>query len=896
MKVFFNTAIRAWLIIQVLIIGFLFPANVFAEDGNFCAVDADVAMVLDVSGSMEQGGSPSKCEWSEIKEYEDGSTWFLNTKYNISEEWCADTRDSFDESVPNFQFFPTTYTPGVSSKIESAKTAGKSFLDNLESQDQSALVVFSDTAQLIKPLSSDHEATKSAIDAVITGGYTNIGDAIAEAVAELGSERGNPQATKTIILLTDGKANRPNGSGDGEDQLDVAYAEQKAREAADLGYKIFTIGLGTNSDINETMLQNIANITGATYHHAPNGDGLSGIYNQISQEMCQYGSISGCKYNDLNNNGEIEDEEETLSGWEINLTGGQNGPRSQLTMDGCYTFAGLQAGEYVVSETNQDGWVQTFPDSSSYNIALSQGENLIENLIDYNFANHFSTQEPQPEDFDNEEDCAEAGFYWYDQACHREPEPGQPIQPQPGDIVINEIMENPKAAASDATGEWFEIYNTTNNSIDLASCVIRDDGSNSHTITSLMPPVPALGYSVLARSANLATNGGITPDYVYSGFSLNNTNDEIILECNSTGIDRVEYDSSFPLTDGASMILNSPSLDNNVGSNWCISTTSYGLGDLGTPGALNDSCGGTVAFTITASAGANGSISPDGVVSVTSGSSQTFDITPNSGYQIADVLVDGVSVGAVASYTFSNVTANHTISASFSAVGGGGGGDDPAIFTITASAGSNGSIAPSGDVSVDKGNGQTFDITPNSGYQIADVLVDGVSVGAVTSYTFSNVTANHTISASFSAVGGGGGGTGGGGGGISSYYTIDASVSEGGSISPSGLILVAYLSDQEFTISPDIAYKIADVIVDGSSVGTVASYNFTDVSSNHTISVVFSVAKIGDINRDGNVDEQDLALMSAAWGQAGPSMSADLNNDQKVDEYDLAILMLHWGE
>lgn len=71
------------------------------------------------------------------------------------------------------------------------------------------------------------------------------------------------------------------------------------------------------------------------------------------------------------------------------------------------------------------------------------------------------------------------------------------------------------------------------------------------------------------------------------------------------------------------------------------------------------------------------------------------------------------------------------------------------IYTITASAGANGSISPSGAVSVNEGANQTFAITPNSGYIIADVLVDGTSVGAKESYTFENVTANHTISATF---------------------------------------------------------------------------------------------------------------------------------------------------
>ena len=71
-------------------------------------------------------------------------------------------------------------------------------------------------------------------------------------------------------------------------------------------------------------------------------------------------------------------------------------------------------------------------------------------------------------------------------------------------------------------------------------------------------------------------------------------------------------------------------------------------------------------------------------------------------------------------------------------------------YTNTATAGEGGSITPNGDVSVKEGASQTFAITANNGYEIADVLVDGSSVGAVESYTFSDVKANHTISASFS--------------------------------------------------------------------------------------------------------------------------------------------------
>jgi hypothetical protein len=70
---------------------------------------------------------------------------------------------------------------------------------------------------------------------------------------------------------------------------------------------------------------------------------------------------------------------------------------------------------------------------------------------------------------------------------------------------------------------------------------------------------------------------------------------------------------------------------------------------------------------------------------------------------------------------------------------------------ITATAGANGSISPSGSVIVSNGTGRIFIINPDPNYRIADVVVDGISKGAVTFYVFSNVTLNHTIEASFAS-------------------------------------------------------------------------------------------------------------------------------------------------
>ena len=156
----------------------------------------------------------------------------------------------------------------------------------------------------------------------------------------------------------------------------------------------------------------------------------------------------------------------------------------------------------------------------------------------------------------------------------------------------------------------------------------------------------------------------------------------------------------------------------------------------------------TTNFTINAGAGPNGSIVPAGSVIVASGNSQTFTITPNTACSITNVVVDGSSVGATNSYSFNNVMANHAINAYFSA-------SSVTNFTINADTGPNGSIVPSGVMIVSLGSNQTFSITPNTGYGITNVVVDGSSVGVTNSYSFNNVTAGHTIIAFFGATGGG---------------------------------------------------------------------------------------------------------------------------------------------
>ena len=143
-------------------------------------------------------------------------------------------------------------------------------------------------------------------------------------------------------------------------------------------------------------------------------------------------------------------------------------------------------------------------------------------------------------------------------------------------------------------------------------------------------------------------------------------------------------------------------------------------------------------YTIAASANppAGGSVSGGG--NYTQGDTVNLVATPSEGYEFINWTENGVQASANTTYSFT-ATANRALVANFRLK----------TYTITATAGAGGSINPAGNVNVTHDSNQSFTITPDTGYDIEDVKVDGVSVGAVSSYTFNNVTANHTISVTF---------------------------------------------------------------------------------------------------------------------------------------------------
>jgi hypothetical protein len=380
-------------------------------------------------------------------------------------------------------------------------------------------------------------------------------------------------------------------------------------------------------------------------------------------------------------------------------------------------------------------------------------------------------------------------------------------------------------------------------------------------------------------------------------------------------------------------------------------------------------------YTITASAGAGGTITPSGAVSVGAGGSQAFTIAPSGGYVIADVLVDGGSVGAVASYTFTNVAASHTIAASFSPVGGpldlvgwwkmDGNVDDssghgyhgaavgapayvagvagqalnlsgtgqyaavpdaPALRIPTnaltvatwvrptvegtqnlVSKSTNGGVggfelclAATSSTWPHKAffrlnqvpSGDTYRINSTTNY--SDYLGSWIHLAATYDGATMKLYVNGVLESSLAAaitinqntlplglgaqVDASNAATRLLTGAMDDTrlydraldateiaalaglplvtYTITASAGTGGSIAPSGAVVVAQGANQSFTITPAVGYHVDDVLVDAVSIGPVTSHTFTNVQSAHTIAASFALDVVaGDLVGHWRMDE-----------------------------------------
>ncbi|MFA6711025.1 MAG: hypothetical protein WCR83_06875, partial [Candidatus Methanomethylophilaceae archaeon] len=280
-----------------------------------------------------------------------------------------------------------------------------------------------------------------------------------------------------------------------------------------------------------------------------------------------------------------------------------------------------------------------------------------------------------------------------------------------------------------------------------------------------------------------------------------------------------------------------------------------------------------IVFSVTASAGSNGTISPVGTTKVDAGGSYTFYVSPETNYVILDVTINGASVGAVTSYTLVDIRENTSVIAIF----------DLISFKIYASSNAGGYILPSGLVPVYLGSSTTYTITTADGYETVDVLVDGRSVGAVSSYTFTDVQTEHTIYASFRSNT------------SSDESTVTVNVNNSGEPDSSVVVngipitdgsIVVSKGDSTISITPDEYYYIAALSVNGTEIELTddmreAGYDLTfDVESDSVVDI--QVKKI--------YDQRTLVD-----GETGISVSGEIRYNSQIIVEKITVDPSSWG-
>ena len=170
---------------------------------------------------------------------------------------------------------------GPGSRMENAKAAALTFLDNLGSNDRVGLVTFDTTGSLLQGLTFDHSLVAAFLQpgqaGITSGGFTMMDAGVDLAADELtANDRGVDQA---IILLGDGQPNRSARPGSNH----IQNAIDAAADAKAAGITMITVGLGVSGGPQNTLIQMASGSNGTTlYYDSPTGDDLDEIYSQIA--------------------------------------------------------------------------------------------------------------------------------------------------------------------------------------------------------------------------------------------------------------------------------------------------------------------------------------------------------------------------------------------------------------------------------------------------------------------------------------------------------------------------------------------------------------------------------------------------------------------------------------
>jgi len=197
------------------------------------------------------------------------STYILLNKTKVDEFWATEMKPPFEGNLENIKLvigfaIDSSGSMQLNDPDGLRKEAAKDLVDNMDDNDQAAVIGFNGSATVLAPLTSDKEVIKKAIDQIDSSDGTDLGAGIQAALEQLAT---STSEAKYIIMLTDGRG---------------LYDRTLTQQAIDQGVTIYTVGLGSSVDAH--LLTTIAEATGGKYYHASTASDLSDIFVQTSQE------------------------------------------------------------------------------------------------------------------------------------------------------------------------------------------------------------------------------------------------------------------------------------------------------------------------------------------------------------------------------------------------------------------------------------------------------------------------------------------------------------------------------------------------------------------------------------------------------------------------------------
>ena len=283
--------------------------------------------------------------------------------------------------------------------------------------------------------------------------------------------------------------------------------------------------------------------------------------------------------------------------------------------------------------------------------------------------------------------------------------------------------------------------------------IVSGGGSVDHGGSIALTASPSSGYTFVNWTLNgnqVSTDSrfqptNITSDCTYvANFKMNTCTVRVSRNINYGG--NVSGDVSVSYG-GKVTVTATPNpgykFDGWVENNKTVSTsTSYTINNVKENHSLT-ACFSPTKYTVNIDTNPSGIGTVTGQGSYDAGSNVTVKATGNNGYEFSCWMLNGNVVSQDPNYTINNIKSDYRLTAYFRV-------PDAKTYNITAGVTSaNGSISPAGTYALPEGSSMVYTIVPNNGYVVSNVSVDGVEVGAVTSYTFSNIKGTHTIYAAF---------------------------------------------------------------------------------------------------------------------------------------------------